>query len=194
MKPMKVSVGITGASGVRIALRLLHYMRLLRIEIYGIIVTRTAKLVAEVEEGLSESEFLKLLESYSIVYDDEDYNSPLASSSNQPEAMVIVPASTKTIALIANGIASGLLSRAALSILRLRRKLVIAPRESPLGVLELRNLYRLALSGAVIVPITLAFYSNPKSIDDVVDFNVGKILDALGVDHSIYEKWRGVRK
>ncbi|MEM4512710.1 MAG: UbiX family flavin prenyltransferase, partial [Acidilobaceae archaeon] len=150
---------------------------------------KAAKAVAAAEEGLSESELVRILESYARVYDNRDYSSPLASSSNQPDAMVIVPASMKTIGLISNGIPAGLVSRAALAILRLRRKLVVAPRESPLGVSELRNLYRLALSGAIIVPLTLAFYSRPKTVDDIVDFNVGKILDVLGVKHNLYKRW-----
>lgn len=189
---MKVTVALTGASGIRVALRLLHYMNSLNVEIYGIIITKAAKVVAEAEEGLKGHELKNVLEGYAPVYEDEDYDSPLASSSNQPDAMVIVPASTKTIGLIANGIPAGLVSRAALAILRLRRKLVVAPREAPLGVPELRNLYRLALSGAIVVPITLAFYSFPKTIDDLIDFNVGKILDALGIEHNIYKRWEGL--
>lgn len=191
---MKLSVAITGASGVRVALRFLHYASSLGIEIYGIIVTEAAKLVAEAEEGLSGSAFTDMLRRYGPLYEDSDYSSPLASSSSQPDAMVVIPASMKTVGLIANGIPAGLVSRAALAILRLRRKLVVAPRESPLGALELRNLYRLALSGAAVVPLSIAFYNNPKTIDDVIDFNVGKILDALGVEHAVYKRWRGFSK
>ncbi|MEM4680968.1 MAG: UbiX family flavin prenyltransferase [Acidilobaceae archaeon] len=189
-----MTVALTGASGIRVALRLLQHLSSLNIEIYGIIVTKTAKTVAEVEEGLMEDELMRILKSYARVYENEDYDSPLASSSNQSDAMVIVPASMKTIGFIVNGIPEGLVSRAALAVLRLRRKLVVAPRESPLGVSELRNLYKLALSGAIVVPITLAFYNLPKTIDDVIDFNVGKILDVLGIEHNVYKRWEGLTR
>jgi 4-hydroxy-3-polyprenylbenzoate decarboxylase len=152
-------------------------------------VSRGAIEVARHEEGLGEEELFNLLASYARVYRDSDFDSPLASSSNQPDAMVIVPASTKTVALIANGLPSTLASRAALAILRLGRRLVVAPRETPLGIGELENLLKLALMGAVIVPICPGFYHRPRSLDDMIDFSVGKILDALGIETRIYQRW-----
>ncbi len=188
--PVKsLSVAITGSSGVRVAFRFLEVSRSVGLEIRGIIVSNGAFNVALHEEGLSREELLEMLSRYSRVYTDNQFEAPLASSSNQPDGMVIVPASIKTIGLIANGIPSTLTSRAALAILRLRRKLIIAPRETPLGVAELSNMLKLAKMGALIVPMTLAFYIKPRSIDDLVDFTVGKILDALGVEVNIYRRW-----
>jgi 4-hydroxy-3-polyprenylbenzoate decarboxylase len=184
-----ISVAITGSSGVRVALRFLEVSRSAGLELRGIIVSDGAFNVAMYEEGLSREEFLDILSRYSKVYMDHQFEAPLASSSNQPDGMVVVPASIKTIGLIANGIPSTLTSRAALAILRLGRRLVVAPRETPLGVAELSNMLRLARMGALIVPMTLAFYIKPKSVDDLVDFVVGKILDVLGVETSVYRRW-----
>ena len=189
MAVKSISVAITGSSGVRVALRFLEVSRSAGLELRGIIVSDGAFNVAMYEEGLSREEFLDILSRYSKVYMDHQFEAPLASSSNQPDGMVVVPASIKTIGLIANGIPSTLTSRAALAILRLGRRLVVAPRETPLGVAELSNMLRLAKMGALIVPMTLAFYIKPKSVDDLVDFVVGKILDVLGVETSVYRRW-----
>ncbi len=189
-RPMKLSIAITGSSGIRIALHLLRIIDDIEdIEVKGIIVTNGAIEVAKHEEGLDKKRFLELLRSYSRVYMDSDFTSPLASSSNQPDSMVIVPASIKTIGLIANGIPSTLTARAALAILRLGRRLVVAPRETPLGVIELRNLVRLAESGAIIVPMCIGLYNKPQGLVDIFNFIAGKILDALGIDHRIYKRW-----
>jgi 4-hydroxy-3-polyprenylbenzoate decarboxylase len=184
-----ISVAITGSSGVRVALRFLEVSRSAGLEVRGIIVSDGAFNVARYEEGLSGEELLEVLSRYSKVYTDNQFEAPLASSSNQPDGMVVVPASTKTMGLIANGIPSTLTSRAALAILRLGRRLVIAPRETPLGVAELSNMLRLARMGALIVPMTLAFYIKPRSVDDLVDFIVGRIFDVLGVEVRVYRRW-----
>ncbi|MFZ8795644.1 MAG: UbiX family flavin prenyltransferase [Acidilobaceae archaeon] len=189
MAVKSISVAITGSSGVRVALRFLEVSRSAGLELRGIIVSDGAFNVALHEEGLGREELLDILSRYSKVYTDHQFEAPLASSSNQPDGMVVVPASIKTIGLIANGISSTLTSRAALAILRLGRRLVVAPRETPLGVAELSNMLRLARMGALIVPMTLAFYIKPKSVDDLVDFVVGKILDVLGVETSVYRRW-----
>ena len=187
-----LSVAITGSSGVRVALRFLEVAASVGLEVRGVIVSEGAFNVAFYEEGLGREELKGVLSRYSRVYTDDQLESPLASSSSQPEAMVIVPASMKTIGLIAHGIPSTLTSRAALAILRLKRRLVVAPRETPLGVAELSNMLRLARMGALIVPMTLAFYNKPRSLEDAVDFVVGKIFDALGVEVELYRRWRGV--
>jgi len=187
-----LSVAITGSSGVRVALRFLEVAASVGLEVRGVIVSEGAFNVAFYEEGLGREELKGILSRYSRVYTDDQLESPLASSSSQPEAMVIVPASMKTIGLIAHGIPSTLTSRAALAILRLRRRLVVAPRETPLGVAELSNMLRLARMGALIVPMTLVFYNKPRSLEDAVDFVVGKIFDALGVEVELYRRWRGV--
>jgi len=189
--PARVSLALTGSSGLRVAFRVLEALKEAGVDVVGVIVTRGAYEVARYEEGLSPEKLRALLERYSTVYGEDDFSSPLASSSSQPDAMAIVPASMKTVGLIANGIPLNLVARAALAVLRLRRRLVVAPRETPLGVAELRNLLSIAEMGGLVVPLTIAFYSKPASIDDIVDFAAGKVLDALGVETGIYRRWRG---
>ncbi|WP_420805102.1 UbiX family flavin prenyltransferase [Acidilobus saccharovorans] len=188
-----LSVAITGASGVRYGIRLLQAASELGLRLSGVIVTRSADLVAQAEEGMRAGELLELASRYSQTYSEDDMTSPLASSSSQPDCMAIVPASMKTVALIANGLELNLVARAALAMLRLRRPLVVAFREAPLGVAELRNLLSLAEMGAVVMPLAPGFYSKPRTVEDLVDFMVGKILDSLGVDNSLYLRWRGGR-
>jgi len=192
-RPESVSLAITGASGVRVGLRVLEALNSLGVRVEGVIVTEAAVRIAQVEEGISREELEATVERHATLYREYELDSPLASSSSQPDAMAIVPASSKTIALIAGGIASNLVARAALSILRLRRRLVVAPRETPLGIAELENLLEIARMGAVIVPLCPAFYIRPRSVDDMVDFMAGKVLDALGVPNQLYPRWRGPR-
>jgi 4-hydroxy-3-polyprenylbenzoate decarboxylase len=193
-RPESVSLAITGASGVRVGLRVLEALNSLGVKVVGVILTEAAVKIARVEEGLSKDALERAVRRYATLYWEHELDSPLASSSSQPEAMAIVPASTKTIALLAGGIASNLVARAALSILRLRRRLVVAPRETPLGVAELENILKLARMGAVIVPLCPAFYIRPRSIDDLVNFMAGKVLDALGVSNNLYPRWKGAEK
>ncbi len=187
-KPESASLAVTGASGIAVAERVAESLSKCT-DLRGIIVTKGALEVAKHELGVDSEKFLDALSRYAPVYMEDDYTSPLASSSNQPDAMAIVPASTKTVALIAHGLASNLVARAALSILRLGRRLVVAPRETPLGVAELENLLKLARMGAVIVPLCPGYYHKPKSIDDLFDFMAGKVLDAIGCPHSLYKRW-----
>ncbi len=188
--PESVSIAITGASGVRVGILVAEELVRLGVEVRGVIITRGALEVARHEEGLEPRELVEKLSNIAPVYEEDDFTSPLASSSNQPEAMAVVPASMKTVALIANGIASTLVARAALAILRLGRRLVVAPRETPLGIVELENLVRLARAGALVVPLCVAYYHSPRSVDDITRFLAGKVLDALGITrHNLYRRW-----
>jgi len=190
-RPSRVSLAVTGSSGVKVALRILEALHKSGVAVQGVIVTRGALEVARYEEDLEPEELLESLKKYGPVYMENDFTSPLASSSNQPDAMAIVPASMKTVGLLAAGVPSNLVVRAALAILRLGRRLVVAPRETPLGAAELRNLLKIAEMGGLVVPLTLAFYNKPRTIDDMVNFAAGKVLDALGVEAEIYKRWRG---
>ncbi len=190
LEPRSVSVAITGASGVRVGLLVVEELARLGVEVRGVIVTRGALEVARHEEGLEPGELVERLKGYAPVYREDDFTSPLASSSSQPDAMAVVPASMKTVALIANGIASNLVARAALAVLRLGRRLVIAPRETPLGVIELENLLRIARAGALVTPLCVGYYHGPRSLEDVTRFLAGKVLDTLGITrHRLYKRW-----
>lgn len=123
------------------------------------------------------------------VADDRDLFDGIASGSHDVDAMVVAPASMGFCGTVAAGIADGLASRAADVALKERRPLILVPRETPLSLIHLRNLTSLAEAGAVIVPAMPAFYQRPTSVDAMVDFVVGKVLDVLGVEHDLFERW-----
>ncbi|MHB8707609.1 MAG: UbiX family flavin prenyltransferase [Desulfuromonadales bacterium] len=118
----------------------------------------------------------------------------VASGSNPADAMVIVPCSMGTMGRIAAGLSETLLERAADVSLKERRPLLLVPRETPLSVIHLENLLRLARAGAVVIPAMPAFYHAPQSLDDLVNFVVGKVLDQLGVEHELFRRWEGKDK
>ncbi len=179
-----ILVAVTGASGIAYAERLLEASMELDVNIEGVILSESAAEVARLELGRQ----LRIPDG-TTVYSEDDFRAPFASSSGLPECMVVVPASMNTIAKIANGIQDNLIARAAGSMLRMRRKLVVVPRETPLGIIDLENLLKLAKAGAVVLPASPGFYYNPRTIDDMVNFIVGKILDVLGVDNKLYKHW-----
>ncbi len=181
-----VLVGITGASGIRYAIRLIEVLREKNL-LAAVIYSKAAAQVAAHEEGLDLEEYLR--NNVGNVYRDDDFRAPYASSSSAPESMVIIPCSMNTLAKIAHGIQDNLVTRAALSMLRLRRKLVLVIRETPLGPIEIRNMLVVSLAGAVILPAAPGFYSKPKTLNDIVDFVVGKVLDVLGIEHNLYKRW-----
>jgi flavin prenyltransferase len=118
-----------------------------------------------------------------------DFSAGIASGSFLTGGMVVCPASLGTVAAIAHGLSDNLIHRAADVHLKERRKLVLVPRETPLGLVQLQNLVRCAEAGAVVLPAMPAFYTRPRSIADMVDFLVGRICDQLGVEHRLFERW-----
>ena len=105
--------------------------------------------------------------------------------------MVVIPASMGTVGRIAGGISGNLIERAADCIIKEGGRLVVVPRETPLSTIHLENMLRLARAGAVMIPAMPAFYNKPKTIEDMVDFVVGKVLDALGIENELYNRWKG---
>jgi 4-hydroxy-3-polyprenylbenzoate decarboxylase len=186
-------IGITGASGIVYSVKLVSLTELLgkKYDNIYVVYTRSAEKVSKEEMGLQLSEFLKTVNGLRGVYHEDELESPLASSSRLVGAdMVIVPASMNTVAKLAAGIQDNLLLRAAISVLRLKGRLVIVPRETPLSPMDLRNLYRLSVAGAVILPASPGFYHRPRNMEDIVFFVVGKILDSLGIEHNLYLRWK----
>ncbi|ABN70223.1 3-octaprenyl-4-hydroxybenzoate carboxy-lyase [Staphylothermus marinus F1] len=189
----RIIVGISGASGIRYALKLLDMCSLMKRKYseVDVIVTDNAKLVARVEEGIDDIiDYLRKNNCVEKIYGEKDWFSPLSSSSNLAHSdMVIIPASMNTVAKLAASIQDNLLLRTAASIMRLHRKLIIVFRETPLSTMDLRNLYMLSMGGAVILPASPAFYSKPQTIDDIILFIVGKVFDSLGIPHDLYCRW-----
>ena len=120
---------------------------------------------------------------------DDDFRASVASGSSKFEAMVIAPCSMKTLSAVANGYANTLITRASDVALKERRKCILIPRETPLSLVHIENLRKVSMAGAIIVPPVPGFYTRPKTIDDVVDFVVGKVLNLLDREHKLFQGW-----
>ncbi len=123
------------------------------------------------------------------VFGREEWFAPPASGSNPPDAMVVCPCTMGTLAAIANGMSRNLIERAADVVIKERRQLVLVPRETPFSAIHLENMLTLARLGVCILPANPAFYTRPKTIQDMVDFVVARVLDQLGVAHQLMERW-----
>jgi 4-hydroxy-3-polyprenylbenzoate decarboxylase len=181
---MKLIIAVTGASGAIYAKRLLEVLREKGHEIH-LIVSKSAKIVVEHElDGIG-----SLTAEHE--YDESDMAAPMASGSNMFDAMVIVPASMKTIGALASGFCDNLITRAADVYLKEGRPLIIVPRETPLHAVHLENMARVSWLGATVLPAMPGFYHQPESVGDLVDFIVGKILNQLGIEHDLFKPWGG---
>ena len=181
--PKRIVVGISGASGVIIGIRTAKALLARGREVHAI-VTDAAWQVIRHEVGKKFS-FPKKI----ALYGENDSASPLNSTSFLVDAMVVAPCSIKSLSAIATGYTQNLLIRAADGILRTGKRLIVVPRETPLSLSALENMAALRRGGAIIMPPCAAYYHKPKSVDDMTDFFVGRILDALGVEHELYKRW-----
>lgn len=187
MKPRLV-VGITGASGAIYGVRLLERLRELPVETH-LIVSRWARVTIEHETDRSLAQVKALAD---VTYGESDQAAAVSSGSFPTRGMVIAPCSTKTLAAIATGFAHNLVCRAADVVLKERRPLVLAVREAPLSSIHLRNMLTLSDLGATILPPTPAFYHRPRTLDDVVDHTVLRILDQLDFGLDSPSRWTGL--
>jgi len=192
---VKIGVGITGASGIPLALRFIDRSLELGLQV-EVALSTSAISVAKVEPCDLDLESCNLIEEIKKrgLLPHISMTSRLASSSNTPDSVVIIPASMKTISYIAHGIGETLPSRLALNALRLGRPLVVVPRETPLGQAELENLLKLSKMGGKIVTPSIAFYIKPSSVMDLVDFIVGKVFDVLNIKHNSYRRYYGTER
>lgn len=187
----KIVIGITGASGAPYARRLVEHLRSRKDVELGLCLSATAPEVWALECGGDIREWLSSSANASPtpVWGMRDYKAPFASGSAGWDAMAIVPCSMGTCARIAHGISDTLLTRAADVMIKERRTLVVVPRETPLSVIHLENLTTLARAGAVILPAMPSFYSQPSSVEPLLDTVVGRILDQLGLEHDLLKRW-----
>src|SRR5262245_19879496 len=189
MPATRVIVGISGGSGPVLGARMLEVLRARPGIETHLVVTPAALRTFAIESPEWTLERLRGLAS--VVHDHRDIAASISSGSFPVRGMAVIPASMNTVSSIAYGLASNLLLRAADVTLKERRPLVVVPRESPLHLGHLKALARLARIGATIVPPMLAFYHRPASIGDMVDHVVGKVLDQLGIEHDLFERWSG---
>ena len=184
---MRLIVGITGATGAIYGVRLLERLRDAGVETHLVISRWGARTL--VHETPYSREQVEALAHTSYV--SGDMGAAISSGSFQTAGMIIVPCSAKTLAAIAHGYGDSLIHRAADVVLKERRKLLLAVRETPLSEIHLENMLKLARMGAVILPPMPAFYSHPRSISDVVDHTVERILDQVGVEMPNAVRWTG---
>jgi 4-hydroxy-3-polyprenylbenzoate decarboxylase len=184
----RIVVGITGASGAIYGVRLLERLRELDVEVH-LIATSWARVTIEHETDYSFAEVKALAD---VTYGESDQAAALSSGSFLTHGMVIAPCSTKTLGAIANGFAYNLVCRAADVVLKERRRLVLAVRETPLHAVHLRNMLTLSELGVTICPPVPAFYNRPATIDDIVDQTVLRLLDQFDFNLPSDSRWTGL--
>ena len=185
---MDIIVAITGSTGVIYGIRLLEILKETEHNTHLIISFWGEKNI-EIETNYTVSQ-VKSLASYNYSY--SNLGAAISSGSHPNDSMVIVPCSMKTLSSIAHGYSENLISRAADVTLKERKKLVIVPRETPLTTIHLENMLTITRAGGVILPPMPAFYYMPKTIDDIINHTVGKVLDQLKVSNSLFRRWEGL--
>jgi 4-hydroxy-3-polyprenylbenzoate decarboxylase len=181
---VKIVIGITGASGIIYAQRLLDSIDARRHEVHLLISNYAQAVIAqEFPGGLKVPDGVQ---SHSI----KSMNAPFASGSNAADAMAVIPCSMGTMGRIAHGYSEDVLLRTADVMLKEKKKLVLVPRETPLNLVQIRNMELLLLAGATILPANPSFYSRPATIQELADTVVARVLDHLGIDNKLSPRWQ----
>lgn len=184
---MRLVVAITGASGVIYGIRVLEVLKQLQVETHLIMSEwgiRNIKIETE-----KTGDYVRSLATKS--YEDDNMAAPMSSGSFNTDGMVVVPCSMKTLASIANAFDDSLVSRAAGVCIKEQRKLVLVPRETPLSKIHLDNMSKVADAGGIILPAMPGFYHKPKTMEEMVDHVVGKVLDQFNIKHDLFKRWGG---
>lgn len=185
---MRLIVAMTGATGAALGVRLLQELRGYADVETHLVISRWARATIEWETGSSAREIAALAD---VSYSPDDQGAAISSGSFQTDGMVIVPCSMKTLSAIRHGYADGLIARAADVTLKEQRKLIIVPREAPLGAIHLENMLALARLGVMIIPPMPAFYQHPVTVDDVVTSFVGRLVGHFGLHTDHAPEWTG---
>ena len=185
--PRRLIIGISGASGTVYGIRILKLLHDTDIETH-LVMSKSAEMTLAYETDLKPKDVRSLAK---VNHPNGDIGASISSGSFQTIGMVVAPCSIKTMSEIATGVTGSLLSRAADVVLKERRRLVLAVRETPLHGGHLRTMTHLADIGAVIAPIVPAFYNRPKTIDDIINHTVGRLLDLFGIETSVVRRWQG---
>ncbi|MDH5203696.1 MAG: UbiX family flavin prenyltransferase [Nitrospirota bacterium] len=193
------TIAITGASGSAYGVRLLQYFLKNRHKVF-LIITNEGSLILKEEVGYDWSgsgkgvekkikKDLKIEKGSLSLLSEDNLCAPISSGSAQVDAMIIIPCSMKTLSGIAHGYANNLVERSADVMIKEGRPLILVPRETPLNSIHLKNMLTLSEMGIKIIPPMPAFYSHPQSIEDIVDFIVGKVLDSMQIENNLYKRW-----
>jgi 4-hydroxy-3-polyprenylbenzoate decarboxylase len=183
----RLIVGISGASGVIYGVRTLELLRETGIETH-LVMSRSAEMTLGYETELKSNDVRALA---AVNHPVADVGASISSGSFQTMGMIVVPCSIRTMSEIASGTTSSLLTRAADVVLKERRRLVLAVRETPLHGGHLRTMTALSDMGAIVAPIVPAFYNRPRSVDDIVNHTVGRLLDLFGIATEVVRRWEG---
>jgi 4-hydroxy-3-polyprenylbenzoate decarboxylase len=181
----RLIVGISGASGIVLGIRMLEVLRASGVETH-LVMSKSAEVTLAYETKLKVRDVRAMAD---VVYSNTDIGAAISSGSFQTRGMVIAPCSIRSVSEIATGVTSSLLTRAADVVLKERRRLVLMVRESPLHVGHLRTLTSVSEMGAIVAPPMPGFYTLPKSVDDIVDHTVGRVLDLFGIDNALVKRW-----
>jgi 4-hydroxy-3-polyprenylbenzoate decarboxylase len=182
----RIIVGISGASGIIYGIRALEQLKALGIETH-LVMSRAAEMTLSYETELKSKDIRELADEFHAI---GDIGASISSGSFPTLGMLIAPCSIRTMSEIATGITGSLLSRAADVVLKERRRLVLGIRETPLHTGHLRTLTHLSEMGAVICPVVPAFYNRPKTLDDIVNHSVGRMLDLFDIDTGLVKRWK----
>jgi len=187
-------VGITGASGSIYGVRFIEELAARHHKV-NVVVTDAGRAVMAEELGASDPVSVEKLlagggKSGIRIWRNDDFTAPFMSGSNAFDAVVLIPCSVGKLAAVANGISGNLLERTADVALKEKRQLILVVRETPLSLIHLENMVKVVRSGAQVLPAMPAFYHHPKTVDDIVNFIVGKVLNLLGIEHHLLSGWR----
>lgn len=193
----QVNIGISGASGVQYALRLIEDLLQKEIDI-SLMISKAAKVLLSMEMGLNFNSDDKIYEYFGYssksksqfnIYSDKEWTAPLASGTGINGPVVIVPCSMGILSAIAVGASDNLMERACDVAIKENKQLILVPRETPISAIHLENMLKLSRMGVCILPANPGFYHNPKTIEDLIDFVVARILDQLNIGHDLIPKW-----
>ncbi len=197
MKQKRIVVGITGASGAPYVVRFIQVLLESGAEVHLAVSTLGRRLLFEEcaihdidATGFSVGDFSEQL----FVYNDRDLGARIASGTFVHDGMFVLPCSSNTLGAIASGITNTLVQRAAAVVLKERRRLVLAHRETPLSLIDIKNMSTVTEAGAIVAPLSPGFYMTPTTIPDLVDFMVGKLVDLADIDHEMPVRWDPVVK
>lgn len=188
--PNRLVVGITGASGVILGIRLLEVLRKTEIETH-LILSPAGRLTITQETERKVEEVLSLA---NVVHDHGDIGAQVASGSYPTQGMVVIPCSIKSLSAIANSYADDLISRSADVTLKEGRQLILVLREAPLHPGHIRLMSQVVEAGAIIFPPVPAFYTRPKTLEEVIDNIVGRVLERVGIENSGFQEWEGMKE